>query len=306
MPATKVAQINLNHARLAQDLLTQVLAERGAGLAVVAEPYRVPANHPSWVVDRTGKAAIFWSGAQHSPPLSLFESGDGFVAAGYGDVYVISVYSSPNDRPAEFSALLDRLAGCAHRCGGRPLIIAGDFNAKSALWGSPRANAQGGEVEAWAAGLGLELINSGRASTCVRAQGESIVDLTWANPLAARRLFGWRVFQEVESLSDHLYMARWVVRQLDGDRLKAALLIATWPPEEFWGGQEVAGRVAWLREAMAQACDAAMPRARGGGVPVGGQPTGGPGRSRSCVASPSAPRDGSCESAGVAGARQKW
>jgi len=41
--------------------------------------------------------------------------------------------------------------------------------------------------------------------TCVRQNGRSIVDLTFATPPAARMIRGWRVLEE-ESLFDHRYI----------------------------------------------------------------------------------------------------
>jgi len=40
--------INVNHTPSAQDLLYQVIAERGVNIAVVAKLYRVPPDHPRW------------------------------------------------------------------------------------------------------------------------------------------------------------------------------------------------------------------------------------------------------------------
>ncbi|RLU14683.1 hypothetical protein DMN91_013075, partial [Ooceraea biroi] len=60
------------------------------------------------------------------------------------------------------------------RCAPRPILIAGDFNAKSALWGSPRSDGRGRLVEGWAADLGLCLLNTGSGSTCVRWQGSPL------------------------------------------------------------------------------------------------------------------------------------
>jgi len=61
MGGNRIIQVNANHASFAQDLLHQVMAERGMDLAVVAEPYRVPPNHPRWASDPSKKAvAITW------------------------------------------------------------------------------------------------------------------------------------------------------------------------------------------------------------------------------------------------------
>lgn len=54
--------------------------------------------------------------------------------------------------------------------------------------------------------VNLTLINEGNSPTCVRQQGSSIVDLTWATPQIAGRINNWKVEEEVVSLSDHNYL----------------------------------------------------------------------------------------------------
>ncbi|EFN75156.1 hypothetical protein EAI_03652, partial [Harpegnathos saltator] len=77
-----------------------------------------------------------------------------------------------------------------------PVIVAGDFNAKSEVWGSRRGDRRGEETVDWAAGLGLHILNEGDKSTFVGQQGESIIDLTWATPAAMGRVQTWRVADE--------------------------------------------------------------------------------------------------------------
>ncbi|EFN83302.1 hypothetical protein EAI_02247, partial [Harpegnathos saltator] len=94
-----------------------------------------------------------------------------------------------------------------------PVVIAEDFNAHSEGWGcSPRQrDPRGDAVIEWAAGLDLLLLNRGSASTCVRLRGESVIDLTWATPSAARLFREWKVEVEGETLSDHRYIV-WALR----------------------------------------------------------------------------------------------
>ncbi|EFN84018.1 hypothetical protein EAI_15961, partial [Harpegnathos saltator] len=86
-----------------------------------------------------------------------------------------------------------------------PVVIARDFNAHSERWGcSPRQrDSRGDALIDWAVGLGLSLINEVSASTCVRLNGESVIDLTWATPSAARLFREWKVEVEGETLSYH-------------------------------------------------------------------------------------------------------
>ncbi|EFN83175.1 hypothetical protein EAI_12049, partial [Harpegnathos saltator] len=95
-----------------------------------------------------------------------------------------------------------------------PVVVAGDFNAHSEEWGcSPwQRNPRGNVVADWATGLRLVLINTGSSSTCVRpGGGESVIDLTWASPSAARNFREWVVEEERESLSDHRFVM-WSLR----------------------------------------------------------------------------------------------
>ena len=68
------------------------------------------------------------------------------------------------------------------------LLILGDFNAKSSAWGSTITNARGNTLAEWAASLDLRLLNRGNKNTCIRWQGESIVDLYWASPMLAQQV----------------------------------------------------------------------------------------------------------------------
>lgn len=107
--------------------------------------------------------------------------------------------------PAEFQSLLDGVGAVVQRATTHSVIVAGDFNAKSPAWGSNTPNGRGRVLLGWAVSLGLSLLNKGRASTCVRPQGESIVDITFGSQWVAQRVQSWRVLG-IESLLDHLYI----------------------------------------------------------------------------------------------------
>jgi len=205
----KILQANLNHARQAQDLFLQALAERDCGLGIVAEPYPGSTNprHPQWMVSRCGLAAITWRKAANSPPCTRIEVGEGYAVVRWGSIVAVGVYLSLRLDSAQFARRLDAIGECLR---GRllltcPVLVAGDFNAKSSLWGSLQPNAKGGILADWAAGLGLCLLNTGSRSTCVRPHGRSIVDLSWANPSAARLIRSWRVVAEAETVGSSIY-----------------------------------------------------------------------------------------------------
>ncbi|XP_011858169.1 PREDICTED: uncharacterized protein LOC105555737 [Vollenhovia emeryi] len=276
----RALQANLNHARQAQDLFLHTLAERGCGVGIVAEPYNVP-NSPNWAVSADGSAAITWrrTGPRHIPWTKVSE-GEGWVLVDCDALLIMSVYLRPSLSRAEVEDRLDRMEGEIRRVLPRPILVAGDFNAKSADWGSRRPDTRGTEVADWAARLGLKLENHGGVSTCVRVQGESVIDLTWTSPAAAAWTESWRVLEEVETLSDHLYIetsltrltargagdpeagtrVRWAVSKLDRDALLAMLIAANWArPGPMRDVDEEAER---LRELLTRACDGSMPRVK--------------------------------------------
>lgn len=276
----RILQANINRSRRAQDLLVHTMRERRVGLAVLSEPYVVP-SHSLWFGDAYGSVCIVVNGGDGSPPCTLVESGGGFVVVKWGTLIVAGCYASPNIGLASFEEFLGELGVCLRGLLARPALVLGDFNSKSTLWGNPRTDARGGALEIWAAGLELRLLNRGSVSTCVRWNGTSIVDVSWASPAAARRVVGWRVAEELESLSDHLHIIvevssaairpetrragtrgpRWALKRLDRDILRAAALAVAWSdhPTEPCGADAGAD---WFRGKMVELCDSAMPRAR--------------------------------------------
>ncbi|XP_072751965.1 uncharacterized protein [Anoplolepis gracilipes] len=154
----RVLQINANHDAIAQDLLCQNVAKWGVGLAIVAEPYFVP-NRTDWLSDGPGSVAVIDGGGPNSPPLTLFERGEGYVVVKWGETVVVDIYCSPNRDFPTLERLLDKGGGVIRRSLHRPVIVAGDPNAKSSKWGSPVTNARGVALVEWAEEIGLEVLN---------------------------------------------------------------------------------------------------------------------------------------------------
>ena len=207
---------------------------------------------------------------------------------------IVAVYAPPS---ASISALEKQLNNIRNEIAPlmeREVLVLGDFNAKSTLWGSPRTNPRGEAVMDWAAELDLQLINKGRQSTCVRWQGESIVNLTWASPSAARKIRSWKVLVETETLSDHRYIVitmrplpgeggrnntraeadrerrqektsypRWALKKLDPERLRTAANAEAWDtPSQELTTTDVDKQAEQIQKQMTNICDAAMPRVR--------------------------------------------
>ncbi|XP_054014768.1 uncharacterized protein LOC128895849 [Hylaeus anthracinus] len=196
----------------------------------------------------------------------------------------MGVYASPSAPIVAFEWLLDGVRDALSRSPVARTLVLGDFNAKSTAWGGPATDARGRAVLKWAASADLRLLNRGSVSTCVRWQGESIVDLSWATPAASRLVSGWGVAEEVESLSDHLYILmdvsaapqyhpahgpapgrpphRCALKRLEKDALIAAALAVSWPNAPTGPVADVDREADYFRESLTAACDAAMPRAK--------------------------------------------
>lgn len=278
-------QANVNHSAVAQHLLWHNMAEWDIDIAVVAEPYRVPPG-PLWMGDVEGRVAIVGKSGPGAHPLSLLERGRGFVAALWGETVVVGGYFSPSRTRRDFEQYLEEVAGPVRRAAPRQVILAGDLNAKAVAWGSPVENARGRVLEDWAVEEGLLVLNQGNAPTCVRHNGESVIDVSFGSPTVARRVKKWRVLEGEETLSDHLYIRwevsdpsirtqrvdrsvhgppprRWVIKKMDADLLMAAAMAVSWGDEgDHPAPRDVEGEVNRLREELWQICDAAMPRSR--------------------------------------------
>ncbi|XP_073962031.1 uncharacterized protein [Choristoneura fumiferana] len=242
-------------------------------------------DQPNWTGATDGRVALVVPTGGGFPTLSKVENGPGYVAAKWGKTVIIAVYFSPNRPLPDFEAYLEALGRVVRRSAPAPTIVLGDLNAKSEAWGSPHTDTRGATLRDWTAAMGLEVLNQGDANTCVRRQGGSIVDITFATPAIAQRIIGWRVLEDVETLSDHLYIRmrvsaqtqqsqpppgrarnrlrfpRWVISQFDSAMAEEAAIIEAWgdpPPND--AGVEV--KAARFRESLTAVCDASMPRVR--------------------------------------------
>ncbi|KAK9670965.1 Endonuclease-reverse transcriptase [Popillia japonica] len=86
-------------------------------------------------------------------------------------------------------------------------IIAGDFNAKAPLWGSPFMDKRGEYLMEWAAELNLSVLNSGDTPTFEReGRGSSFIDITWATEGMMKHTSNWEVLLgEVYTYHHHIY-----------------------------------------------------------------------------------------------------
>jgi hypothetical protein len=273
---TEILQVNLNHCRASQDLLFQVVNERKIGLVIVSEPYRILDN-PGWFSSEDGLAAIWITGNAGNLLVSDSKSGIGFVGVELGGKTVVSCYFSPNKPTGDFEKFLQLLEVAFPWTHG-DFLLAGDFNAKSASWGSNTTDARGEILDAFTEQLELIPLNSGREYTCVRRGGGSVVDVTFATRRQAPLVFNWSVDTVSETLSDHRYIrysmgarpARvsptdskavlgWVTNKADKDRFRTGFRDALAAVD--FGAEASADDLAdALVCSVTSACNQSMPR----------------------------------------------
>lgn len=128
---TKFIQANLNHCRVAQDLLIQYMVEQKVDVALVSDPHRID-SPGSWHADcGQGRAAIYIPSGKVTIGNVIRDTE--FVAVRINGIQVYSCYASPNRPHAQYERFIRRLETSVRPISpGTPVLVAGDFNARSA------------------------------------------------------------------------------------------------------------------------------------------------------------------------------
>lgn len=178
---------------------------------------------------------IYWKPTDLEYQCNLISQRSKHVIVQYGNVYLTSCYTSPNCTLVEYAKFLDKLEHDINRLIGNKVLICGDFNSNSEYWSNGITNPKGELVEEWAATHGLILINTGTTPTCVRPQGNSVVDLTWATPTMADHISNWWVDTDTLILSDHRYVQIQIGRgTLYTKKKKVQSIMSTKYPRWSW------------------------------------------------------------------------
>jgi len=164
---------------------------------------------------------------------------------------------------------------------GVPILIAGDFNARSAAWGDWCQDLRGNELSSLFDSLELVVMNEGSKPTFVGRGRGSIVDITAVSEHIVRRIQDWRVCDEAESASDHQYIEFKVrdERNLEGTTqnkprgwrteaginvqdMEVGLLLARWidDPVMYSEAANANRRARAVEEMITVACDFALER----------------------------------------------
>lgn len=225
--AIKGLQMNLNNSWRAQDLMIQLATEERVNFCAISEPAGVM-DSPLWNYSNNSKAALYVPNSVISSYLISFKKTLNSVSLKFRNMIIISIYISPNVNDTIFRSFLDEVGDVIVSGGGNRVLLCGDFNAFSTFWGSSYTNHRGTLLENWAFGLGLCLVNIGSTPTCLRAHGSSTIDLTWASSNLIDDIEGWRVREELESLSDHQYISFRIGQRVSGHTYRHISLGTRW------------------------------------------------------------------------------
>lgn len=277
--AVKFLQINLGHGSVAQDLLEKTVSDWGIDIVLISEQYR--SMRDGWYPDADNRAAIWVASGRTHVTARCERPTSGWTWIEIAKFRIYSVYFSPNTDFESFRSGLDSLCDNIRRA-SKPVIVGGDFNAKSSDWGSAVTDRRGVLLREVMAQLHLQIANIGDSLTFRRGATGSIVDVTLTSETVANRVFGWKVLED-QTDSDHQYISfgldraasdgapshpfnlkGWVTRNLDHDAL-ATMLEAL--DEQALGGETATQKEEALAHLLALCCDSTMPkrRPRGGG-----------------------------------------
>lgn len=143
----RVLQFNMNHSGGAQDLALQVIDEDQNDLGCFSEPWRIPVNS-AWFGSVSGRAAIYCNTSDIGRKCRLVTALDDWVAVSVGNIYIISCYLSPNESISSFNLTLEKISGFIKSKSDR-VLLCGDFNARSVVWGCHSGNRRDSIMVEW-------------------------------------------------------------------------------------------------------------------------------------------------------------
>lgn len=145
----KILQINLNHCRLAHDVLEMTAHEMDADIVLIAEPLYNPGK---WIYATGGNAAIWVTGRNGIKREEDKDvKGHDFAAVSIDGRRIISLYLQPNTTIDIYEEKIKRIIEYikTEKKGNKEIYVGGDFNAKSPAWGANKLDRKGIIVSNW-------------------------------------------------------------------------------------------------------------------------------------------------------------
>ncbi|XP_076301828.1 uncharacterized protein LOC143219918 [Lasioglossum baleicum] len=199
----KMLQINLNHCKNAQELLTQSTEQYGIDIVFISEPW----SPPSYWLNDGHKCASIWI----PQPTNKFKSikslykSKGIVAVQLDDYTYISCYFSPNISLEAYTEGISELERFLDTIRVDKCIITGDFNAKSPAWGSNKLDDHGTIVMEMSNNFGLIPKVSSGSHTFERNGHCSTIDIILCGTIAYNYITSSHILEDYTA-SDHRYL----------------------------------------------------------------------------------------------------
>jgi acylphosphatase len=178
------------------------------------EPNKKRMDKGGWYVDTYRDAAI--KVLNRKQKVENSGRGKGYVWVEIDGVRIVSGYASPNIGIEEFKKYLGRLENCI-RHARLDVLVAGDLNAKSPIWGSGVEDNRGAALADLLSANNMFAQNLGEKATFVGARGQSVIDITCATSGLAPRIQNWKV-EDTETLSDHRLITYEIVGSSEKER----------------------------------------------------------------------------------------
>lgn len=166
------------------------------------------------------------------------------------------------------------------------LLVAGDFNAKVAAWGSANIDRKGELLKEFAAGLSMGCKNIGGAPTFLSGDRSSVINFTLSRLYGTRRVTGWVTDPKICTCSDHVCiyfklqdgragrphvdaqrMEGWAIRKLDHPKLSEFIRSEKADRTAVWMGTDHEVAAERFHLYVRKGCQLSMPRRdRSGGT----------------------------------------
>ncbi|XP_074026223.1 uncharacterized protein [Leptinotarsa decemlineata] len=196
----KVLQSNLGRARDAHDNVQIAVREHQTDILIIAEPNKKIVSTGEWLVDTRSDVAL--KCINRNVGVQNVRKGAGYIILELQEVAILACYISPNIPLDQYKSEVDEIMNAVDAL-SKEMVIAGDFNAASPLWGS--ANIKSEHWADWIASKNLTVQNRGDTPTFTSGKSASFIDVTLTTQGLANKICDWEVQRE-ESLSHHRFI----------------------------------------------------------------------------------------------------
>lgn len=200
----RILQVNTNKSTASMDLAWATAAELGVDYVLISEPNAKAVKSRRWFKDQRGDVAIGYTGKGSG--VVATGSKDGLVWVKTQEVWLFSCYISPNSGIDAYDDYMSRLEMELEKHRGEKIVVTGDFNAKSPMWGSSCEDARGETLGALMSSFDLTPLNEIGVNTFERGNSGSVIDITAVSDNLLGAVKGWKVLSDKESLSPHKYI----------------------------------------------------------------------------------------------------